>query len=476
MSVLTDIAPRRVFSIFEQICSIPHGSGNTRALGEWCLSFAREKGLAASMDSVGNVLVAKAGSAGRQEEPPVLLQAHLDMVCEKLPEKDFDFLKDGIPLATDGQTVWAQGTTLGADNGIGIAMILSVLEDQTLSHPPLEAVLTVDEETGLEGACALDFSGLRSRRMINLDSEDEGVFTAGCAGGVRMDVTFPLQRIPNQMPAYAITVGGLRGGHSGIDIHKGRRNANRVLASLIRRLTQEGTVQIADFTGGALENVICRQAACVAVTELTEDVLRHEVQAVREELLAAGEKGATVTLKNAGIPETVWEEATARAVLTFLTEAPDGVQAMCEDLPDLVETSLNLGIVRTRKEALTASFALRSSVEQKKEQLMQKVQRLAGQLGATVASSGNYPGWEYRAQSPLRRCMVETFQAVYGRQPVVDVIHAGLECGLFCEKCPELDAVSMGPDMKHVHTPQERVSVASVQRVYEYLLQVLARL
>jgi dipeptidase D len=476
MSVLANLQPKRVFEIFEQIAAIPHGSGNTSALGDWCVQQIQSMGVCVKKDKVGNVIACKAGSEGREQEPPVILQAHLDMVCEKLPEMEFDFLKDSLVLATDGKTVWAEGTTLGADNGIGLAMILAILEDTTLSHPPVEAVLTIDEETGLEGAAELDFADLKGRRMINLDSEDEGVFTAGCAGGVRVDIAFDLNLVDNEKPSYTITLGGLPGGHSGIDINKGRHNANYALAKLVKELSDLGDVQMVSMNGGALENVICRQSACVLVTDISKEMLVEKASAFESRLKDQNNGEVFVTVEDAPAPDYVWDNQTTNAVLELLTTAPNGVQAMCKDLPDLVETSLNLGVIRTEGNTLTVSYSLRSSVQVEKENLLHRLTALAQQFGATARSSGDYPGWEYRADSALRTCMVETYEKLYGKSPVVEVIHAGLECGLFCEKCGDLDAISMGPDMKNVHSTDEWVDVASVGRVYEYLTRVLEQL
>ena len=475
MPVLVDLQPKRVFEIFEQLAAIPHGSGNTDAIGDFCIAFAQTAGLAVLRDAVGNVIIKKTGSVGREGEPPVILQAHLDMVCEKSADKEFDFLTQGIPLVTDGQKVWADGTTLGADNGIGLAMILAILEDTTLSHPPVEAVLTVDEETGLEGAAALDFSLLSGRRMLNLDSEDEGIFTAGCAGGIRLEAVFDLQQVENTMPAFCLHIKGLMGGHSGIDINKGRANANRELANLLAALSQQGTVGVSHFSGGTVDNAIAAEAICTVATDLPQTTIETHLAQWQQTLIAKGESSAQVLWEPA-TAATVWEKEQAEKILDFLTTSPNGVQAMCKDLPDLVETSLNMGVVRCNQEQVSAVFALRSSVQKQKEDLLARLQAQAQQQGASTVVSGAYPGWEYRADSALQDKMKQVYREMYQKDPIVDVIHAGLECGLFCEKCAELDAISLGPDMKNVHTPDEWVSVASVQRVYEYLVQLLANL
>ncbi len=475
MNVLENLQPKQVFAVFEQIAAIPHGSGNTAAISKWCYEFACQAGLDAVQDAVGNVIIKKAGSAGREAEPPVILQAHLDMVCEKNADCDFDFLTQGLSLATDGQTVWANGTTLGADNGIGLALILAIMEDKTLSHPPIEGVFTVDEETGLEGAAAVDFSTLKGRRMLNLDSEDEGVFTAGCAGGIRMETKFPLTRVPNDLPAFSVQIKGLMGGHSGIDINKGRINANKTLAEFLQSLTQQGTVKLAQLNGGTVDNAIAAEANCVMATELDFAVVESLSLTLQQDLIQKGETSATVVVSKTDA-STVWADDETVAILNFLNQAPNGVQAMCKDLPDLVETSLNLGVVRQNDTTLSAVFALRSAVQSQKEALLDRLQTVADKYGATTETSGAYPGWEYRADSALQETMKQVYTEMYGREPVVDVIHAGLECGLFCEKCPELDAISIGPDMRNVHTPDEWVSVASVERVYGYLIQLLKQL
>ena len=475
MNVLANLQPARVFAIFEQLSSIPHGSGNTAAISAWCYDFAIDLGLQANRDEVGNVIIKKAGSTGRENEPAVILQAHLDMVCEKTAEKEFDFLTQGISLVTDGVKVWADGTTLGADNGIGMAMILALMEDTTLSHPPLEGVLTVDEETGLEGATAIDFSDFKGRRMINLDSEDEGVFTAGCAGGIRLETLFSITEVPNGLPAYSVQVKGLAGGHSGIEINKGRANANRELAFLLQGLSQKGTVQLASINGGTVDNAIAAEASCVVACDLAYETICATAKDLEQTLIQKGESSARVLveLTNAS---NVWEDAQTKAILGYLTQAPNGVQAMCKDLPTLVETSLNLGVVRSNAQTVSVTFSLRSAVEAEKTALLTRLINLAEGFGATTTPSGDYPGWEYRADSALQETMKQVYTELYGKDPVVDVIHAGLECGLFCKKCPELDAVSIGPDMRNVHSPEEWVSVASVARVYEYLVALLANI
>ncbi len=473
MKKLSNLMPKRVFEIFEEICSIPHGSGNTKKLAEFCVSFAKNLGLSCVMDDRGNVVIYKKGTNGREEESPVILQAHLDMVCAKNADCDFDFEKDGISVETDGETVWANGTTLGADNGIGVAMILAILEDNALSHPPVEGVLTMDEETGLIGASHLDGALLKGNRMLNLDSEDEGVFTAGCAGGSRVQIDFPVTYIPNEKQAFCVSLQGLMGGHSGIEIHKNRLNANVVLANILYGLHNSGDLQITSFKGGSLDNAIAKEASCVVVTSFDKEQLEALLSDRKEKLKTTEDSDFTFMVELVDAPEQVWDEDTTRRVLTFLSVAPYGVQAMCEDLPDVVETSLNLGITATGEERFTAVYSLRSSVEANLTALGLKMVTLAKEYGALASEGSRYPAWEFRSHSPLRNKMEQVFEACYSKKPVTEVIHAGLECGVFGQKIKNLDAVSLGPNMVDVHTPLERVWVDSVERVYHYLCQLL---
>ena len=476
MSKLTGLMPKRVFAIFEEICSVPHGSGNTEQLANYCMNFAQNLGLSCKKDRVGNVVIYKKGSLGREEESPVILQAHLDMVCAKNPDVNIDFETQGIQVETDGLTVWAEGTTLGADNGIGVAMILAIMEDDKLSHPPVEGVLTMDEETGLIGAAALSGEWLTGNRMINLDSEDEGIFTAGCAGGSRLQIDFPLSLKVNGQPAYRISLQGLTGGHSGIEIHKDRLNANVVLAKILYRLQNSGRLLLSEFSGGALDNAIAKEASCVVVTSYDKEQLEALLVTEKEKCKTDEDCQFSFTVTTCQPPANVWDEKTTQSILAFLWNAPYGVQSMCEDLPDVVETSLNLGITKSDEAHFTAVYSLRSSVEANLTALALKVSMLAKEQGGIAVEGSRYPAWEYRSHSALRNTMEQVFEKIYRKKPVTEVIHAGLECGAFGQKIKNLDAVSIGPNMVDVHTPLERVWVDSVERVYHYLCELLNHL
>ena len=476
MKKLSNLMPKRVFEIFEKIASIPHGSGNTQKLAEFCIGFAKDLDLSCVMDDIGNVVIYKSGTMGREEETPVILQAHLDMVCAKNADLDFDFETDGISVETDGETVWANGTTLGADNGIGVAMILAILEDDTLSHPPIEGVLTMDEETGLIGASHLDGALLKGNRMLNLDSEDEGVFTAGCAGGSRVQIDFPVTWVSNKKQGFCVSLQGLLGGHSGIEIHKDRLNANVVLSDFLYGIMKSGDLQVASLIGGSLDNAIAKEASCVIVTSFEKEQLEVLLNAQKEKLKTSEDTDFTFTVEAVDIPEKVWDEATTKRILTFFSVAPYGVQAMCEDLPDVVETSLNLGVTATNENLFTAVYSLRSSVEANLTALALKMVTLAKEYGGLAKEGSRYPAWEFRSHSPLRNKMEQVFEACYNKKPITEVIHAGLECGVFGQKIKDLDAVSLGPNMIDVHTPKERVWVDSVERVYHYLRELLKAL
>lgn len=479
MDYLTKCAPQRVFYYFEQLSRIPRGSGNMAGVSAYCLQFAQAHGLDATRDKQDNVIIRKPASPGHEAADPVILQGHLDMVCEKLPGSDFDFTKDPLHLQLEGDWLTADGTTLGADNGIAIAMILAILEDTTLAHPALEAVFTTDEETGLFGAAALDTSCLQGKTLINLDSEDEGVLTVSCAGGIRVTGALPVRRTHCTLPGLRITVGGLRGGHSGAQIHEGRGSAIQLLARLLLHCSAAAPFALVGLDGGGRDNVIAAHATATLTAE--PDALAAiqqaaaQLQAAYQAELVTTDPGITVTVD--ALPaekrSALTLEDTRRAV-QLLASCPQGVIAMSQDLPGLVQTSLNLGILQLSGEQLQVDFSVRSSCESQKDMLVARLGALFGLAGGEIHTHGNYPGWAFLRHSPLRDHMVETWQQMFGAAPKVEAIHAGLECGLFAGKIPGLDAVSLGPQMQEVHTVNERLSIASTQRVYRYVCQVLA--
>ncbi|MCH5182990.1 MAG: aminoacyl-histidine dipeptidase [Oscillospiraceae bacterium] len=462
-SVLAALEPSRVFHYFEQLCGIPHGSGNVKAAADWLADFAVSHGLAYERDEAENVVIRKPASPGYEDAPAVILQGHTDMVCAKREDSPHDFLREGLMLLTDGETVRADGTTLGADDGIAVAMALAILEDPAAEHPALEAVFTSDEEIGLLGAKAFDCSKLQGRLLLNMDSEDEGVLTVSCAGGATVRLTLPVSRAACDGEVYTVEISGLTGGHSGAEIHKGRANA-AVLAGELLRESGGGLVSI---EGGSADNAI--MPAC-KLTLCGEGI--PEAARTCEERFRASypEEDIRVTATPAG---RTGAEALTLPLGDFLARAPYGVQAMSKEIDGLVQTSLNLGILRTEPDALVMTYSVRSSVEKEKDALCETLIALAKEFGGSAEISGAYPAWEYRKESPLREHLCATFARLYGRPMRVEAIHAGLECGLFAGGIPDLDAVSFGPDMRAIHTPEESLSVASVARTFAYLREVL---
>ena len=471
MRVLEGLQPARVFAHFEDICAIPHGSGNMEAISRFCLAFADKLGLECWRDDLYNVVIKKPASPGYENHPPVILQGHLDMVCEKVPGSDFHFDTDGLRLIIDGDYITADGTTLGGDDGIAIAMIMAILEDTTLPHPPIEAVFTVDEETGLFGAAGLDTSRLAGRRLINLDSEEEGTLTVGCAGGARATIRLPLSTGPVDMPCYQLTVTGLLGGHSGAEIHKGRQNANILMGQLLHSLPTGW--RLVDIAGGQKDNAIPRHTVCTVAAPFDPAAYTAAFVAANR---ADTDPDLAVTVAPAPAATTAVTAADSAKVATLLATVKNGIQAMCAAIPGLPQTSLNLGILEMTQGHLTATFSVRSAVAAEKAALLADLKDTATRLGGDYEDHAHYPAWEYQKDSPLQQVMVAAYETQYGAKPAVAVIHAGLECGLFSDKIPGLDAVSIGPDNEDIHTTEERMSIPSVARTYTYLLAVLKAL
>lgn len=476
MSVLEHLEPRSVFRFFEEMCAIPHGSRNTRAISDWCAAFAKERGLEYYQDQSNNVIIIKEATPGYEDAPAVILQGHLDMVCEKEAGCSKDMDREGLDLVVEGDFVTAKGTTLGSDDGIAVAMALAILDAHDIPHPRLEAVFTVDEEIGMLGAAAMDVSPLKGRQLINLDSEAEGVFTVSCAGGNVSTCRLPIARAPFQGQALTVTVSGLQGGHSGTEIHKGRANANMLLGRVLQAMAAAADLRIMEVNGGLKDNAIPIQSAArvLAADAQAARAAAEEMARILADEYRVTDPGVTVTVTDGGNGEAM-DEASTKKVLCMLTCLPNGVQVMSADIAGLVQTSLNLGILATEEAEVQASFCLRSSVESQKEMLKARLGCLMEQLGGSVEFFGEYSGWEYLADSPLRERMVEVFTEQYGKAPQIEAIHAGVECGIFSGKLPGLDCVSCGPDLLEIHTPRERMSISSVQRVWAFVLEVLRR-
>lgn len=475
---LSGIEPQSVFACFEKLCAIPHGSGNTKAISNYLVSFAAEYGMRCIQDELNNVIVFCLGTCGYEDHAPVILQGHMDMVCEKDEDCPIDMEREGLDVTHDGTWVYANGTTLGGDNGIAVAYAMALIADKSIPHPPLELVITVDEETGMYGAAGIDLSMLRGRTLINIDSEDEGIFTVSCAGGARGKITLPLKRRAVYGPCIKLTVEGLQGGHSGVEIHKNRANATKIMGMLLSRVQELMPLCLTGLSGGAKDNAIPRscQATMVAmgigleringITEALQKQIREQFDEPDVVI-----RGDDVDALGGNALST---EDTAK-VIDLLCEVPNGVQAWSEDIQGLVQTSLNLGVTELDEE-LRLTFAVRSSVNQEKRALLQKLEAIANSYGGSYSETGDYPAWEYKKESHLRDTMVETYQEMFEKEPQVVAIHAGLECGLLSEKLPGLDCVSIGPDMEDIHTSRERLNIASTERTWKFLLEVLKKM
>ena len=478
MKKLAGLEPAAVFHYFEEICAIPHGSRNTKMISDYLVNFAREHDLKFIQDGLNNVILFGDGTCGMEDHPPVILQGHMDMVCEKDAGCSINMETDGLDLTHDGKFVFARGTTLGGDDGIAVAYALALLADRTIPHPPLEVIITVDEEIGMLGADAIDLSALKGRTMINLDSEDEGIFTVSCAGGATAVISLPAERKAVYGPCVRLSVDGLQGGHSGAEIHKNRANANKVMGEFMSRIQKLMPLCLTSLSGGAKDNAIPRscQATLVAMGIQLERInaVAQELQAeVREKY---DEPEATVqafdvdALGGNGLST----QATAK-VIGLLCAAPNGVQAMSKDIEGLVQTSLNMGIAKLG-DRFNVTFSVRSSVNSEKEELLNQLKTLAEFYEGNYSQSGEYPAWEFKKDSLLRDTMVRVYRQMYGKDPQVLAIHAGLECGLLGEKLPGLDCVSIGPQMHDIHTSREKLDIASTQRVWKFLLEILKSL
>ena len=475
---LAGLKPEAVFGYFEKICSIPHGSRNTKAISDFLVDFAREQGLRYIQDESNNVILFQEGTCGMEDHPPVILQGHMDMVCEKDAAIPLDMAKDGLDVTHDGVHVFARGTTLGGDDGIALAYSMALLADKTIPHPPLEIIITVDEEIGMLGADTIDLSMLKGRTLINLDSEDEGVFTVSCAGGATATICLGADRKAVYGPCIRLVVDGLQGGHSGAEIHKNRANANKVMGEFMSRVQKLMPLCLTSFSGGTKDNAIPRscQATLVAMGIRLERInaIAQELQQEIREKYDEPEAVVQAFDVDALGGNSLSTEDTAR-VIALLCSAPNGVQAMSREIPGLVQTSLNLGIAKLG-DRFTATFSVRSSVNQEKQELLEKLRALADFHEGTYSQMGEYPAWEYRKDSPLRDTMVRLYREMFGKDPQVLAIHAGLECGLLGEKLPGLDCVSIGPQMHDIHTSREKLEIASTERVWRFLLEVLKAL
>lgn len=473
---------QRFFYYFTQLASIPRGSGNTRQVSDYCVQFAKEHKLRYVQDGSNNIIMYKEASPGYQDHPTVIFQGHLDMVCAKVPECGLDMQTMGLQLMTDGTWLWADGTTLGADDGIAVAYGLAVLESEDLPHPPLEVVFTTEEETGMSGAQALDPALIRGRILLNADSEDEGLFTAGCSGGSKRTITLPVTREKAGGASLSILVDGLLGGHSGIMIGSGRANACKILADLLQELAGICPLRLVSCGGGEKDNAIPRSA--YAQILIPPDYVQP-VQLAAGRFLSAAQRsfaqsdpGLQITLTQGAVPGgcQALDLPSTQNLIGLLCALPNGVQAMMADIPGLPETSANLGVLVLEDRQARVQVSVRSSVKRDCLALSERLGEIAASHGGSSIVSGAYPPWEYRKDSPLREVLARVYQQCAGQPARFNVIHAGLECGIFYEKLPGLDAISFGPTLHDIHTPNERFELASAVRTWDFLLRLLKAL
>ena len=481
MGVLEGKEPEKVFRFFEEIAAIPHGSGNVKQISDYLVEFAKNRNLKYRQDEKLNVIIWKDGTPGYEDADTVILQGHMDMVAVKTADCDKDMKKEGLELQTDGDFLCAKGTSLGGDNGIAVAYALAVLDSDTIAHPPVEAVFTVDEEIGLLGAAYIDTSDLKGRKLLNMDSEDEGVFTVSCAGGATVECILSYHRAPTNARIIEIKIDGFTGGHSGVEIDKGRANANCIMGRILLNVFQNVGMRIVSVNGGEKDNAIAKiSEAAIAVlpetAEKTKEIIEHTFAEVKEEYQSTDPNAKIqINVMEEGLCEAISDMATLSVVVSLAT-MPNGIQRMNPDMPQMVQTSLNLGILKTDEKTVTLSYAVRSSKETEKNFLIEKLRAMTEIFGGEIKVSGAYPGWEYKADSTLRDTAVKAYESLYGKEPVVEGIHAGLECGMFADKIENLDAISFGPSMKDVHTTDEKLSISSTERTWKLLVKILEML
>lgn len=464
--------------IFEEFSKIPHCSHNETAVSNWLAELARGWGLEVMQDQKMNLYIRKPASPGYESRPPIILQGHMDMVCEKNTTTCHDFIQEGIEMIVDGDWLHAKETTLGADNGIAVAYMLAILQDKDAKHPTLECMITTEEETGMGGASAIDGTWFTAKAMINLDSEEEGYALVSCAGGMRSQFEIPFKREPAGLKSkgFRLEVKGLKGGHSGAEIHHGRGNANQILGRVLGALTEKFTFGVSAVSGGNKMNAIPREAQAILMVE--PDALEsisshlHFLEAVINQEMR-GKDQLELQLHSMEEMVSVWDRESTERIISALVLCPNGVQTMSVNIAGLVESSTNLGVVSTNEDTVLFESAIRSSMGSLKREIADRVARLAVSLGGEHRIGSEYPAWEYREDSPLRDLLVESYRKQTQKELQVTAIHAGLECGLLGRTMSDLDMISIGPDMKDVHTPEEALNLPSAVRTYKFLLNVL---
>lgn len=479
--VLDNIEPKKVFRYFEEICNIPHGSGNTGKISEYCCEFAKDRGLKYIQDEKGNVIIFKEGTFDGKNAKPVILQGHMDMVCEKEKDCNKNMETEGLDLEVNGDFIEARGTTLGGDDGIAVAYCLAILDSEDIVHPPLEVVFTVDEEIGMLGAAALDYSKLKGRTMINLDSEEEGNLLVSCAGGVTATCHIAVDKESAAGEGAVITVKGLLGGHSGAEIDKGRANSNQIMGRVLYELSGVADYELVSVNGGLKDNAIPRETKAEIIIAKDElEKIKNKIECCNSELkneYKNTDKDIEIEITFSGeTTKDVFTNQVKDNVITALFILPGGIQKMSSDIKGLVQTSLNMGILKTSEDEVTMSYSVRSSIGTEKRELVEKLTCIMKAVGGRVTCEGEYPAWEYKKESELRNLMSEIYREQTGREAVVQAMHAGVECGMFAGNLEGLDCVSIGPDIFDIHTTGERLPISSAVRTWEFLLMTLKKL
>nr|WP_315467946.1 aminoacyl-histidine dipeptidase [uncultured Undibacterium sp.] len=481
-STLNQLFPQPLWQWFEQICAIPHPSKHEAALSAHIQAWAKERGLPVIVDQVGNLIIRKAATAGMEDRKTVVIQAHLDMVPQKNADKVHDFTKDPIEAWVDGEWVKARGTTLGSDNGIGMSSALAILGASDIKHGPLEVLLTVDEEAGMSGAFGLQPNMLKAEILINTDSEQEGEIYMGCAGGVDAKIALPVhwQDANPEHLAYTLNISGLKGGHSGVNIHLGRGNANKLLARFFAGHAKELGIAISQLQGGSLRNAIPREAQCSFTLPVAQlDLLQQRVaqfQTILQTELAATEPNLRLSISDCTAPEKVLQANSQQQLIQLINACPNGVMRMSDEVTGVVESSLNVGVVSTSADHVSVICMVRSLIDSGRAYIESQLQSLCELAGAHVQFEGCYPGWKPDNNSPVMAIVKDTYESIYQREPEIMVIHAGLECGLFKKPYPHLDMVSIGPTIRFPHGPDEMVNIKTVGQYWTLLLAVLERI
>lgn len=480
--ILKDLQPGKVFQYFEAISNIPRGSGNEKAISDYMVNFATELGLEVKQDEAYNIYIKKPATPGFENAPTVILQGHLDMVCEKNKETEHDFSKDGLELVIDGDWIRAKGTTLGADNGVAIAYQMAVLADNTLKHPAIECLMTTDEERGMTGVAGMHPEYLSGKILLNLDTDVEGEFLVSCAGGAKVFMSYPLETevVKAGFVSYTLTINGLVGGHSGADIHFERGNAHLLMARVLDDLRNKVDFHLAHIVGGSKDNVITRECEVTLLFDANSfEAVKNivlEKEATFKAEYSKQDPDVKITLQEVAMPQIALTMPLRDKIIDFMIALPNGVMGYDQNMKGLVQTSLNLGIVQIEESHIAFGAAIRSSVATKKEELIKKLEVISKYFGADFKVMGAYPAWQYNENSKVRDEAITLYKKMYGTEPTITAIHAGLECGFISEKLPDLDMIAFGPNVKDIHSPEERASISSMARVYEYLVKLLETL